>query len=92
MNLSFEPLMLKIRRAVMVQGMSIDEMIKELHDQGLTITETIKVLMSVHRMSLREAKMRVSTHPVWKPLTQATESLHQELLKIVGRSDSPPKR
>ena len=66
----------------MVAENSIDHAIRVLHEQGFTITETMKVLISEYGMSLREAKQLVSTHPVWKAVTKAAEPLHDDLIKI----------
>jgi len=52
------------------------------HEQGLTIMESIKVLISDYGMSLREAKEIVSIHPVWTEVVKATGPLHNTLIEI----------
>ena len=66
---------------VTVEENSIDDVIKVLNERGLTIMESIKVLISEYGMSLSEAKESVSVHPVWKTVTEAAEPLHDELIK-----------
>lgn len=66
---------------------SVYDTIKMLYHQGLTIVESIKVLMSNYQMSLREAKSLVSDHPVWNPATEAAEPLHKEIIRILENAD-----
>ncbi|KHD08352.2 hypothetical protein PN36_31105 [Candidatus Thiomargarita nelsonii] len=61
---------------------AIDSTIKALHKQGLSIIESIKMLMSIYNVSLSEAKFFVSAHPVWKPVVEAAKPLHEDLIKI----------
>ena len=60
----------------------IESTIKALHDKGLTIMKSIKMLMSIYNMSLSEAKTLVSNHPVWRSVAEAAEPLHEDLVKI----------
>ena len=53
-------------QAKLQAGTTIDEVIVYLHDQGLSILDTIKVIRQVERMSLGDAKQIVSNHTVWQ--------------------------
>jgi len=53
-------------KAKLQAGTTIDEVIAYLHDQGLSILDTIKVIRQVGRMSLGDAKQIVSNHTVWQ--------------------------
>jgi hypothetical protein len=72
-----------LNRAAKKEQSVYDDTIRTLHHQGLTITQSIKVLMSNYQMSLREAKSLVSDHPVWNSVTEAAEPLHKEIVRIL---------
>jgi len=59
-------------------GTTIDEVIVDLHGQGLSILDTIKVIRQVGRLSLGDAKQIVSNHTVWQQTVKANEALHDE--------------
>ena len=65
-----------------VEENSMDHVIETLYEQGLTIMESIKVLISDYGMSLREAKEVVSIHQVWTEVVKATGPLHNTLIEI----------
>jgi len=66
-----------------VKEQSVSDLIKTLHHQGLTITQSIKVLMSTYQISLREAKSLISNHPVWNSVTKIADTLHQEMVQTL---------
>ncbi len=61
----------------------INDTISTLHHQGLSITESIKVLMLNYQISLHDTKSLVSQHPVWHTVTTAAEPLHQEIVSVL---------
>ncbi|MCP4108924.1 MAG: hypothetical protein GY749_25825 [Desulfobacteraceae bacterium] len=60
-------------------GVSRNDIIEFLHDSGLTIIESMKLVMSLYNISLGEAKFIVARHPVWENVVKAAEPLHEEL-------------
>jgi hypothetical protein len=65
-------------RGLVDEGLSIDDLIRYLHDQDMTITESMKALIVICDISLRDAKSLVSAHPVWKDVVAASEPLQEE--------------
>lgn len=65
-------------------GKSHDEIIELLHDSGLTITESMKVVMELFKISLGEAKIVVAGHPVWSNVVEAAKPLHNDLITKMG--------
>lgn len=65
-------------KAKLQAGTTLDEVIVDLHDQGLSILDTIKVIRQVGKMSLGEAKQVVSNHTAWQHIVKANAALHDE--------------
>ncbi len=61
-------------------GKSNEEIIELLHASGLTITESIKIIMELLKISLGEAKMMVAGHSVWNDVVVAASALHDDLI------------
>jgi hypothetical protein len=61
------------------QGLTLEDLLRLLRDRGLTITEAMKALMAVEKISLAEAKVIVSSSPVWQEIVEAAQPLHDEL-------------
>jgi hypothetical protein len=57
----------------------IDDVIADLHTDGLTITDAMKVVMILYRIPLGAAKKLVTAHPAWSLVVQANEPFHEEL-------------
>jgi hypothetical protein len=53
-----------------------------LHQQGLSIVESIKAISLEFRLPLGEAKKAVARHEVWSAVVKASEPLHDELNNI----------
>ena len=65
-------------REMVDRGLTTGDLIEYLHQRGTTITDSMRTLMAVYGIALRDAKAVVSTHPVWKDVVAASEPLHQE--------------
>jgi len=76
-------------KAKLQAGTTIDEVIAYLHDQGLSILDTIKVIRQVGRMSLGDAKQIVSNHTVWQHTVKANEALHDEAEAAAQTTGAP---
>ncbi len=61
------------------QGISEEEAIFFLHSQGLNITESMKAFVQGFGMSLGEAKIKVTAHPVWNEVVKAAQPLHNDI-------------
>ena len=60
-------------------GKKQNEIIEYLHDSGVTIIESIKIVMSLYQLSLGEAKSVVASHPIWRGVAEAARPLHGDL-------------
>jgi len=60
-----------------------DAAIRDAHARGLTIVDTIKMIRERYQMSLREAKDVVSNHSIWQDVVQASDSLKDDLEKLI---------
>jgi hypothetical protein len=65
-------------REMVDRGLTIGDLVEYLHRRGTTITDSMRTLMAVYGIPLRDAKAVVSTHPVWKDIVAAAEPLHVE--------------
>ena len=61
------------------QGRPPDELLQLMHQRGLTITEAIKMFMKIYKVSLGEAKEKISASPFWRHIVKAAEPLHEQL-------------
>jgi ribosomal protein L7/L12 len=61
------------------RGLAPSDVVRLLHERGLTIIESIKVTMRVYGLSLGEAKKLVTNHAVWAAHVRAADELHDEL-------------
>ena len=68
---------------------SIEDVIAHLHMEGLTITDSMKVLRLLYGIRLGEAKKLVAAHPVWLSVVQANEPFHAELEHIAELLSKP---
>ena len=68
-------------RARLAEGMTVPDLVKHLHDRGLTIVDSAAVIRFACQTTLGQAKDIVTVHPVWENLVQMTEPLHDELQK-----------
>src|SRR2546428_527717 len=67
------------------QGRTPDELIRLMHERGLTIAEAIKMYMRVFSVSLGEAKVKVATSPCWRGVVEAAEPIHNQLAESAGQ-------
>ncbi len=61
------------------QGLPVNQVIVYLHKHGVSITESMKVVMEVYQIPLSDAKHLVSAHAAWKDVVSAATPLHSEL-------------
>ena len=66
------------------QDMSLNDVILYLNREGLSITESIKVVRILYKLPLAEAKRIVSSHRVWETTQRNNEPFHEELENIVN--------
>ena len=78
MSKRFEEIIVEYRHRV-AQGESIENVIENLHLDGITITESMKVLRELYGFTLKDAKSAVVKHPVWLDVVNSADALHQEL-------------
>ncbi len=65
----------------MAQGVSRDELIASLHEQGASIIESIKVVRMLYHVNLHDAKLIVTAHPIWADLVQRWDPIHAALVE-----------
>jgi hypothetical protein len=63
-------------------GVSASTVIRELHDEGFWILESIKLIRSIYSVDLGEAKRLVVNHPVWDEVIEASEPLYDSLEEV----------
>lgn len=73
-------------------GRSPEEAASMLHDQGLTIVQTIQAIMKTYDLPLGDAKSVVASAPKWRAIVEASKPLHEEAEQILGEDSSttPP--
>ena len=69
-------------RARLQEGASLSDIVAELHGSGLTIIESIRVVREACSTSLGQAKVIVTSHPVWAKVVRAAEPLHDDVEEI----------
>ena len=69
----------------------LEDIVAMLHDEGLSIPESIWVLQQVSDFSVSQLKDLVTMHPVWESVVQKSEALHDELEKVASKPLSQPK-
>ncbi len=62
------------------QDSNLEQVVIDLHKQGFTIVESMKILVQAYSISLAEAKEIVSSQPVWDDVVTASVSLHNDLI------------
>ena len=71
-----------------LQGEQRDKVIEDLHTDGLSIVDTIKVVRILYQMNLKDAHSTVADHPAWQSTVKNAEPLHntiEKALKIATR-------
>jgi hypothetical protein len=63
-------------------GATPDTIIRELHDEGFWIIESIKLVRGIYSVDLGGAKRLVANHPVWDEVVEASESLYDSLEEV----------
>lgn len=66
------------------KGAPADELIVYLHETGLSIVESIRVLRQTLGIRTGEAKRLVDEHPVWRDDVEANEPLHDAVEARLG--------
>jgi hypothetical protein len=70
-------------QALIERGMSQNDVILHINREGLSITQSIKIVRTLYNLPLGEAKQVVSSHPVWETTVRNAEPFHEELENIV---------
>jgi ribosomal protein L7/L12 len=78
MERSHQQLVAEARQKV-VQGISANEIISCLHQQGISIIDAMKVIREVYEISLGESKRLVTSNSAWGSIVKAAKPLHEEL-------------
>ncbi|GLV57540.1 hypothetical protein KDH_43760 [Dictyobacter sp. S3.2.2.5] len=63
------------------RGASQEEIIVNLHTQGVNIIESTKIIRGVYHIPLIDAKRIVTAHPVWTSLVQSWDPIHAALIE-----------
>jgi hypothetical protein len=74
------------------EGASLEDIVVMLHDEDLSIVESIWVLQQVRNLSISQLKDLVTMHPVWESVVQFTEPLHDELEKVGSKQLKKAKK
>lgn len=69
------------------QGATCEDIVLYLHRGGATITESMKIVRDVCRLSLGEAKALVTAHPVWADVVSSADVLHAELENALQKEE-----
>jgi ribosomal protein L7/L12 len=69
-------------------GAKTDEVIQLLRECGFTLVESIKAVMVVYALPLKEAKRTVAESTVWSREVQAAQPLHDDLERIFRGDES----
>ena len=72
---------MELLREEVRNGLDIDEAIRRLHQYQCSITESMKFLVSEYQIGLGDAKIQVSSHPVWHDVVDASKPLHDEFIE-----------
>ena len=70
------------------QGASISDVISYLHQRGVTIIDSIKIVRELYGMPLRQAKSTVAGHSSWRDVAEAGDILHEELEAAIQKETS----
>lgn len=63
----------------LLAGASLESIIRFLHDDGLTIIESMEAVRTLYSVSLGEAKQLVSGQPCWNEVVVSHQAFHQAL-------------
>ena len=67
------------------RGATLEDVVRMLNDEGLSIPESVWVLQKVLNRPLSELKDLVTMHPIWEKVVRETEPLHDELEKALSK-------
>jgi hypothetical protein len=83
--------LVKESRKRISEGAAPEDIVLMLHDESLSIPESIWVLQQVSHLSVAQLKNLVTMHRVWESVVQNTEPLHDELEKAISKPLTHPK-
>lgn len=69
-----------------------EKVVEDLHTDGLTIIEAIKVVRVLYSMNLRDAHNLVAGHPAWAEVVRNAKPLHdaiEEFFEMLARGELP---
>ncbi len=67
-------------------GVSSEDSVVKLHDMGISVVDSIRIIREAYGVSLSCAKKTVANHPVWKKLSEAATSFHKELERSMSEA------
>ena len=73
------------------RGAVLEDVVVMLHDEGLSIPESVWVLQKASNRTVAQLKDLVTMHPVWEKVVRETEPLHDELEKALSKPLIPRK-
>jgi hypothetical protein len=76
-----ESLISECKEMVVHKNVSKADIVAYLHEQGVSIIESMKVVRVVFDLSLAQSKELVVSHPDWEILVRNSEPLHEDLIK-----------
>ena len=81
--MTLESLIIECKEMVVHKNASKADVVAHLHEQGVSIIESMKVVQGVFDLSLVQSKDLVTSHPVWETLVRNSEPLHEDLIKAL---------
>ncbi len=74
-------------KAMIEEGKSTSMIVETLYKDGLTITESMKVIREAFAISLGEAKTIVSDHSVWNETVEVSKPIQEAFIKSIYNED-----
>ncbi|MCP4700750.1 MAG: hypothetical protein GY862_28435 [Gammaproteobacteria bacterium] len=66
-------------------GISINDSVMKLHDRGISVVSSVRIIKKTYELSLAEAKELVANHHVWNSLTESVKPFHDDLIDDIRR-------
>lgn len=67
-------------RADASAGISVSESVIKLHEKGMSVVASVRIIRKAYGLGMGEAKELVANHRVWKSLTESLKPFHDELV------------
>lgn len=75
-------------RAATERGATREEIVARLHERGISIIDSMKVLKELYGLSLGEAKAVVTAHPAWISAVTRADVLHGEIVEALSKENN----